>query len=100
MARHMVARYGMSQALGLATFEQPRQALFLNVPSMAQREYSEETARRIDAEIEKLLETAHGRVRETLTAKRDVLLSLAKLLIEKEVVSRNDLTALLASAKT
>ena len=99
MARHMVARYGMSEALGLATFEQPRQALFLNVPSMAQREYSEETARRIDAEIEKLLETAHGRVRETLTAKRDVLLSLAKLLIEKEVVGRNDLTTLLASTK-
>jgi len=38
MARHMVARYGMSEALGLATFEAPRQALFLNVPSMAQRE--------------------------------------------------------------
>ena len=51
MARHMVTRYGMSEALGLATFEPPRQALFLNVPSMAQREYSEETARRIDAEI-------------------------------------------------
>jgi len=99
MARHMIARYGMSEALGLATFEQPRQALFLNVPSMAQREYSEETARRIDAEIEKILETAHGRVRETLTAKRDMLTSLAKLLIEKEVVSRDDLTTLLASAK-
>jgi len=100
MARHMVARYGMSEALGLATFEQPRQGLFLNVPSLGQREYSEDTARRIDVEIEKLLETAHGRVRETLTAKRDVLMSLAKLLIEKEVVSRNDLTALLASVKT
>jgi len=99
MARHMIARYGMSEALGLATFEQPRQALFLNVPSMAPREYSEETARRIDAEIEKILETAHGRVRETLTAKRDMLTSLAKLLIEKEVVSRDDLTTLLASAK-
>jgi cell division protease FtsH len=98
MARHMVARYGMSEALGLATFEAPRQALFLNVPSPAQREYSEETARRIDAEIQMLLETAHGRVRETLTAKREVLTSLAKLLIEKEVVSRADLTALLASA--
>jgi len=99
MARHMVARYGMSEALGLATFEPPRQALFLNVPSMAQREYSEETARRIDDEIRKLFEAAHGRVRETLTAKRDVLTSLAKLLIEKEVVSRDDLMALLASAK-
>jgi cell division protease FtsH len=95
----MVARYAMSEALGLATFEHPRQALFLNIPSMAQRENSEETARRIDAETEKLLETAHGRVRETLTANRDVLLSLAKLLIEKEVVSWNDLTTLLAPTK-
>jgi cell division protease FtsH len=95
MARHMVARYGMTEALGLATFEPPRQALFLNVPSMAQREYSEETARRIDDEIRKLFEAAHERVRQTLTAKREVLTSLAKLLIEKEVVSRDDLTALL-----
>jgi cell division protease FtsH len=99
MARHMVARYGMSEALGLATFESPRQALFLNVPSMAQREYSEETARRIDDEIRTLLEAAHGRVRATLTAKREVLTSLAKLLIEKEVVGRDDLVALLKSAE-
>jgi cell division protease FtsH len=98
IARHMVARYGMTEALGLATFEPPRQALFLNVPSMAQREYSEETARRIDDEIRTLFEAAHERVRQTLTAKRDVLTSLAKLLIEKEVVSRDGLAALLASA--
>src|SRR6185295_8127123 len=83
LARHMVARYGMTEALGLATFEPPRQALFLNVPSMAQREYSEETARRIDDEIRRLFEAAHERVRGTLTAKREVLTSLAKRLIEK-----------------
>jgi len=99
LARHMVARYGMTEALGLATFEPPRQALFLNVPSMAQREYSEETARRIDDEIRKLFEAAHERVLGTLTAKREVLTSLAKRLIEKEVVSRDDLVALLASAE-
>jgi len=99
IARHMVARYGMTEALGLATFEPPRQALFLNIQSMAQREYSEETARRIDEEIRKLFEAAHERVRQTLTAKREVLSSLAKLLIEKEVVSRDDLTTLLASAE-
>jgi cell division protease FtsH len=97
MARHMITRYGMSEALGLATFEAPRQALFLNVPSMAQREYSEETARRIDDEIRNLLEGAHIRVRETLAARREVLTSLAKLLVEKEVVNRDDLTALLKS---
>jgi cell division protease FtsH len=95
MARHMVTRYGMSEALGLATFEAPRQALFLNVPSMAQREYSEETARRIDAEIEQLLKTAHGRVRETLANKRAILDALAKRLIEKEVVDRTALAELI-----
>src|SRR5206468_3832272 len=82
LARHMITHYGMSEALGLATFEAPRQALFLQVPTGTPRAYSEETARRIDAEIEKVLETAHGRVRETLTGKRDMLTSLAKLLIE------------------
>jgi len=100
MARHMVARYGMSEALGLATFDAPRQALFLNVPSMAQREYSEETARTIDAEIRQLLEAAHGRVRETLGKKRVILDALAKRLIEKEVVDRAALAELLASAES
>jgi cell division protease FtsH len=99
MARHMVARYGMSEALGLATFEAPRQALFLNVPSMAPREYSEETARRIDAEIEQLLKTAHGRVRETLSDKRAILDALAKRLIEKEVVDRAALAQLIAEVE-
>ena len=99
MARHMVTRYGMSEALGLATFEPPRQALFLNVPSMAQREYSEETARRIDGEIQTLFAAAHGRVRQTLTARREALTALAKLLIEKEVVGRDDLVALLKSTE-
>ena len=99
MARHMVARYGMSKALGLATFEAPRQALFLNVPSMAPREYSEETARRIDAEIEQLLETAYGRVRATLTAKRAILEALAKRLSEKEVVDRAGLAQLIAETE-
>ena len=96
MARHMVARYGMSEALGLATFDTPRPALFLNVPSMAQREYSEETARRIDAEIQELLRRAHERVRRTLSAKRETLDSLAKRLIDKEVVDRAALLQLIA----
>jgi cell division protease FtsH len=100
MARHMVARYGMSEALGLATFEAPRQALFLNVPSMAQREYSEETARKIDAEIGQLLEAAHGRVHETLGKKRMILDVLAQRLIEKEVVDRATLLEVIADAES
>jgi cell division protease FtsH len=96
MVRHMVTRYGMSEKLGLATFEKPRQPLFLNVPLGGEREYSEATAQTIDAEIEHLLDAAHGRVLQTLTAQRSVLEALAKLLIEREVVDRDALTHLLA----
>jgi cell division protease FtsH len=97
LARHMVTQYGMSDALGLGTFERSRQPLFLNGPSTGEREYGEDTARMIDVEVRRLLETAHERVRTTLTEKRGALEALAKLLIEKEVLDREALTAILAA---
>jgi cell division protease FtsH len=97
LARHMIMRYGMSDTLGLATFEAPRQALFMQGPTGAPQEYSEETARVIDAEIYQLLEASHARVRETLLAKRVLLKALATLLIQHEVVDRNALDGLLAT---
>ncbi len=99
LTRHMITRYGMSEALGMATFEKPRQAFLLQVPSGGQKEYSEETSRMIDVEIRQLFEASHARVQETLTAKRDVLEALAKVLIEKEVVDREALTRLLAGTR-
>ncbi len=100
LVRHMVTQYGMSDALGLGTFERPRQALFLNGPNPTERVYSEDTARMIDREVRALLQAGHDRVRETLTAKRNVLETLAKVLIEQEVVDRDTLTALLAAQGT
>jgi cell division protease FtsH len=50
--------------------------------------------------MRKLLEAAHQRVRKTLEARRDELEALAKLLVEKEVVDRNALTALLAAPRS
>jgi cell division protease FtsH len=61
-----------------------------------ERQYSEETARTIDREVRKLLADAHIRVRETLSEQRAMLEALAKSLIEKEVVDREALMALLA----
>ena len=97
LVRHMITRYGMSEALGLATFEVPRQALFLQGPAGGAKDYSEDTARVIDTEIQQVLEAAHTRVRATLTAKRAVLESLARLLIAHEVVDRQALDRLLAT---
>ena len=99
LVRHMITRYGMSDALGLATFEAPRQALFLDVPSGAPREYSEATARVIDAEIQHFMEAAHTRVKATLTAQRQHLEALGQLLITQEVVERTALTHLLGTAE-
>jgi len=71
--------------------------MFLDVSGSAPHEYSEETARTIDEEIEKILADAHDRVRATLAARRPVLESLAKLLIDKEVVDADALRKLLGA---
>jgi cell division protease FtsH len=70
------------------------------VPTSGPREYSERTAEVIDAEIQKLLEAAHGRVLATLTAKRATLEALAKRLIETEVLDREALLALIAASES
>ena len=97
LARHMVTQYGMSETLGLVTFEEPRTNPFLNVSGAGRsREYSEKTAQAIDDEIRAIIGAARERVRETLTKRRAALDALAKLLLEKEVVDRQGLEALVA----
>jgi cell division protease FtsH len=98
LARHMVTQYGMSETLGLVTFEEPRTNPFLNVAGVGGgREYSEKTAQAIDDEIRAIVADARERVRETLTKRRAALDALAKLLLEKEVVDRQGLETLLAT---
>ena len=96
LARHMVTRYGMSEMLGPVAFEQPSQSVFLDLPSAVGKEYSESTGRVIDAEIRKLLDAAHERVRSTLIDRRGALEALARLLMENEVVDRDLLTRVLS----
>jgi cell division protease FtsH len=97
-ARHMVTHYGMSEAFGLAAYEAPRQQLFLGAPQLPEsRNYSERTAEAIDQEVRKLLDESKSRVAATLRERRAALESLAKLLLEKEVVDRAALDALLST---
>ena len=98
MARHMVTQYGMSERLGQVAFDSTRPSPFLTVPQANQSvNYSEATARVIDEEVGRLIREAHDRVTQTLTQQRDSLEALARLLLEKEVVERSALEALLAS---
>jgi cell division protease FtsH len=95
IARSMVTQFGMSDKLGLVALEGQRTPTFLPVPTAGEREYSDDTARLVDEEIKKLLNDAHVRVREILGAHRQALEELAKLLLEKEVVERPELLAIL-----
>ena len=95
IARTMVTQFGMSEKLGLATLEGPRRASFLMVPTESRQEYSEETARLIDAEVKQILSEAHTKARDILLAHRAALEELAQLLLKKEVVDRPALQAIL-----
>lgn len=98
MARHMVTHYGMSEALGLATYDARPAPLYLSGPTMPEpRTFSERTAEAIDGEVRRLLDEARDRVTQTLRTNRETLEALAALLLEKEVVDRTMLDGLMAS---
>ncbi|MGZ5033942.1 MAG: ATP-dependent zinc metalloprotease FtsH [Usitatibacter sp.] len=97
MARQMVTRYGMSEATGLAAYEVPANPFLPGMePESQGREYSERVAEAIDTEISRLLAESRERVLATLRACRPTLERLADLLVEREVVDRAMLDALLA----
>jgi cell division protease FtsH len=95
IARTMVTQFGMSEKLGLVALEGPRTPLFLPIPMQSAKEYSDETARVIDAEVKQILEQAHDKAREILASHRPALEELASLLLKKEVVERPELQAIL-----
>jgi cell division protease FtsH len=86
IARSMVTEYSMSESLGLATYERPRQPTFLPGGFAPNKAYSEKKAAQIDDEVTRVIEEAHQRVRGILSAHRNVLDELANLLSQEEVV--------------
>ena len=95
IARSMVAQYGMSERLGLVTYERPRQPMFLPGNLSPGKTYSEEKAGEIDEEISRVMEEAHQRVRGILSAHRKVLDDLAHLVSQKEIVQGDVLRKML-----
>jgi cell division protease FtsH len=98
IARSMVAEYGMSDRLGLVTYDRPRQATFMPENFNQSKSYSEEKAAEIDEEVARLMEEAHQRVREILNDHRAVLDTLAALVSQQEIVQGDELRRLLGKA--
>ena len=96
IAKSMVKEYGMSEKLGLMTFERERKPLFLNFdPSPGTKDYSEETAREIDDEIRRIIDQSYLKVKTVLTEKKEILERVAQILLEKESIDGETLRTIL-----
>jgi cell division protease FtsH len=95
IARSMVTEYGMSDRLGLVTYDRARQPMFVPESFAPAKTYSEEKAGQIDEEVARFVEEAHQRVRKILSEKRKVLDDLAQLLSRKESVQGEELRKML-----
>ena len=94
IARSMVARYGMDEGLGHATYEVERPT-FLGMPQVGEtRSFSEDTTRRIDAAVRLIVNEAFERASRLLERHRAVLEAGAEKLLEQETLDQSDLAAL------
>ena len=94
LARAMVTQYGMSEKLGPLTFGKKEEMIFLGREISEQRNYSDEVAAKIDAEVREIIDRAYARAKEALIAQRAVLDRLAALLIENETIEGDEFEAL------
>jgi len=98
IARSMVAEYGMSDRLGLVSYERPRQAMFLPDNFSSAKQYSESKGAQIDDEVFRFVDEAHQRVRKILSERRIILDDLARLLSQNESVQGDELRQMLSVA--
>ncbi len=99
LARNMVCAYGMSEKLGAITFGKKQTSMFLGTDYGEQKNYSEETARQIDAEVKSIVENSYGRVKELMSKHRNILNSLASQLEEKEVLSGEEVDVIIKQSQ-
>ena len=96
IARRMVTRWGMSDAIGPVAFRDGEEHPFLGKEMATdQREYSDDTARVIDAEVQRFLIQANDRAVQVLTEHREKLDSLTASLVEKESLDLAEITAII-----
>jgi cell division protease FtsH len=98
IARAMVTEYGMSDSMGLVSYEKSRPPMFLPESFSTGKNYSEAKAAQIDDEVARFVDEAHQRVRKILSERRTVLDALAHLLSQQESVQGDELRKMLSSA--
>ncbi|HEU5286143.1 MAG TPA: ATP-dependent zinc metalloprotease FtsH, partial [Sphingomicrobium sp.] len=95
LARDMVTRWGMSDALGPLQYADADEEVFLGYSVNRQRQMSNETAQLIDKEIRRVVEEGYERAKKLLSENQEELHTLAKALLEYETLSGDEIRVLL-----
>ena len=95
MAKNMVTRYGMSKDLGTIAYGENEDEVFLGRSITRQQNMSEDTAKKVDAEVKKIIDTSYERAKKVLTEKIDDLHKLAKALLVYETLTGDEIRDLI-----
>jgi cell division protease FtsH len=95
LARAMVTRWGFSEELGVVAYGENQDEVFLGHSVARQQNVSEETARKIDSEVKRLVEAGWSEAKRILTERLEDLHSLAKALLEYETLSGEEINGVL-----
>ncbi len=93
-ARNMVMKYGMSDRIGLISYGESDEEVFLGKDLATERPYGEKIATEIDEEVKNIIDECYAKAKKILEEHIDVLHSSAKLLIEKEKISGKEFETL------
>ena len=99
LAQKMIRAWGMSEDLGPLSYAKDEEQIFLGREISQHRDYSEETARKIDMEVSNLVKRTYNNATMVLKENIDILHKLAELLLEKETVMGRELDELIISMK-
>ncbi|MBM9518267.1 ATP-dependent zinc metalloprotease FtsH [Desulforhopalus vacuolatus] len=91
LARKMVCEWGMSEELGPLTYGKKEEQIFLGRDINQSRDFSEDTARQIDAAVRRIINDAVATTEKILTENRDILEKMAEELIDKETIMLEDM---------
>jgi cell division protease FtsH len=86
MAKAMVMHWGMSEKLGMVLYGESQEYVFLGRDMMRSKEYSEETAQRIDAEVKRIIDEGYRTAQDIIIGQRDKVEAVAKALLEYETL--------------
>ncbi len=99
IAEQMIRAWGMGDELSLLSYSQSEDQVFLGREIAQHRDYSENTAKKIDIEIARLVNRNYGRAKKVLKENLDILHQLTELLLEKETIMGKELDELILSMR-